>query len=193
MDPIGLQALSLRPAPHQFKWVGGQSVTTGLNCFAGWIGDENQSPKVLQSWYSEPLINATEGYASYTPPPYMPKPARLKSKSLCIFSNPAKISREFLMALRQMKGEKVFIHRQYRFPRVQHRILEALEQKATFISPASHQEALQAVNQHQTMIDTFPYSSGLTAREALALGTKIKVLRVGELFCERHTAYLASP
>ena len=49
MDPVGLQALSLNPASQQFKWVGGQSITTGLHCFDGWIGDEMQSPKQLQS------------------------------------------------------------------------------------------------------------------------------------------------
>jgi hypothetical protein len=31
----------------------------------------------------------------------------------------------------------------------------------------------------------------LTAREAIAMGTKVQVLHVGELFCERHTAKLA--
>ena len=67
MDPVGLQALSLNPAPQQFKWVGGQSLTTGLDCFKGWIGDELQSPKKLQSLYSEPLICVPGAYASYTP------------------------------------------------------------------------------------------------------------------------------
>jgi len=74
---------------------------------------------------------------------------------------------------------------------VQERIRAVLGNDAQFVIPASHQEALQAVNSHATMIDTFPYSSGLTAREAIAMGTKVKVLHVGELFCERHTAKLA--
>jgi hypothetical protein len=48
-----------------------------------------------------------------------------------------------------------------------------------------------ALNQHATMIDTFPYSSGLTAYEASALGTRIQCApqaRQGQLFAERHTA-----
>jgi predicted O-linked N-acetylglucosamine transferase (SPINDLY family) len=44
------------------------------------------------------------------------------------------------------------------------------------------------LNAHAVMIDTFPYTSGLTAYEASALGLKIKVTRVGSLFSERHTA-----
>ena len=39
------------------------------------------------------------------------------------------------------------------------------------------------------MVDTFPYSSGLTAREAQAMGLRVKVF-TGELFCERHSLHL---
>jgi len=190
MDVIALKALSVKPARQMFKWVGGQSVTTGLNCFDGWIGDSDQSPLRLQNLYSEPLINVPGGYCTYTPPQYMPSPAKRKSKTPCIFANPAKVSRGFLSELAKMKGAKVFIHNQYRFAQVQERIRAVLGQDAQFVMPSSHQEALEAVNSHATMIDTFPYSSGLTAREAIALGTKVKVLKTGELFCERHTASL---
>lgn len=194
MDPIALKALAVKPARQQFKWVGGQSATTGLKSFDGWIGDQAQSPKRLQSLYSEPLIQIPNAYATYTPPAYLPKPAHKKSTAPCIFSNPAKVSQPFLERLSMMPGKKVFIHRQYRHPQVQERILAGLGKQAKsaeFIFPATHQEALECVNAHATMIDTFPYSSGLTAREAIAMGTKIKVLEVGSLFCERHTAYVA--
>ena len=194
MDPIGLKALSVKPARQLFKWVGGQSVTTGLSTFDGWVGDAANSPISLQHLYTEPLLHIKGGYTSYVAPDYLPKPATKKSKAPCIFSNPAKVSQAFLERLSVMPGKKVFIHRQYRHPQVQERILAGLGKQAKnaeFIFPATHQEALEAVNAHATMIDTFPYSSGLTAREALAMGTKIQVLEVGSLFCERHTAYVA--
>jgi len=194
MDPIALKALSAKPARQQFKWVGGQSATTGLDTFDGWIGDEAQSPQRLQSLYSEPLVQVSGGYASYVPPPYLPKPAAHKSSAPCVFSNPAKVSAPFLQRLSQMPGKKVFIHRQYRHSQVQERILAGLGKQSLnveFITPGTHEEALKAVNAHATMIDTFPYSSGLTAREALAMETKIQVLEVGSLFCERHTAHVA--
>jgi protein O-GlcNAc transferase len=190
MDAVGLQALSCKPARKQFKWVGGQSVTTGLDSFDGWIGDDAQSPRKLQGLYSEPLINIDGGYCTYTPPDYLPAAAASKSKTPCIFANPAKASRTFLAEIKKIRGSKVFIHNQYRYPQVQERIRKVLGKDAEFVIPASHQEALQAVNGHATMIDTFPYSGGLTAREALAMGTKVQVLHVGELFCERHTAKL---
>jgi predicted O-linked N-acetylglucosamine transferase (SPINDLY family) len=188
MDPIGLQALSFRPAAQQFKWVGGQSITTGLTCFDGWIGDLWQSPQNLQQLYTEPLIQIPNGYAQYTPPDYLPKRQQKKSSTPCIFSNPAKVSRVFLAHLKKIPGKKVFIHKQYQFARTQKRITDVLGNDAEFIFPANHQEALSALNQHAMMIDTFPYTSGLTAYEADALGTTVKVARVGQLFCERHTA-----
>lgn len=190
MDPLGLQALSMRPARVQYKWVGGQSITTGLACFDGWIGDAQHSPKALQHLYSEPLINVPGSYVSYTAPAYLPKRAQHKSAVPCVFSNPAKVSREFLQYLRSQNIAPVFIHRQYRHAAVQERVIGALGSKVRFICPATHQEALDAVNAHARMIDTFPYSSGLTAQEALAMGTQVQVVRVGELFCERHTAAL---
>ena len=92
----------------------------------------------------------------------------------------------------EKNGEVVFIHRQYQYPVIQERIRAVLGKRAHFVFPKTHLEALQAVNSHEVMIDTFPYSSGLTAREAEAMGTRLEVLKVGELFSERHAAsYLA--
>jgi protein O-GlcNAc transferase len=188
MDPVGLQALSAKPARQQFKWVGGQSITTGLHSFDGWIGDEAQSPARFQHLYTEPLWNVEGGYALYTPPSYMPKPAASKSEVPVIFANPAKLSRAFLTMLAAMPGKKCFIHRQYRHARVRQRIESVIDAgQVDYVYPATHQEALEALNQHKRMIDTFPYSGGLTAREARALGVQVQT-RVGELFCERHGA-----
>lgn len=191
MDPVALQALSVKPARLQYKWVGGQSVTTGLDSFDGWIGDEAQSPATLQHLYTEPLIQVPGGYARYTPPSYLPAPASRKRKDPVIFANPAKVSTAFLQHLRGLPGKKVFVHRQYQHPQARQRIESVLPPHTVdYVCPASHREALAAINQHQTMLDTFPYSSGLTAREALAMGTRVEP-HVGTLFCERHTAWLA--
>jgi len=193
MDTVGLKALSTKPASRMYKWVGGQSVTTGLDVFDGWIGDPWQSPESLQHLYSEPLINIAEGYASYTPPAYFPKKHELpkvRRKEQVVFSNPAKLSRAFLAELSAKPGPKVFIHHQFRFTRTRARVEKALDgHKLEFITPSTHQEALLALSQFERMADTFPYSSGLTAREAMALGLKIDA-RVGKLFCERHCAQI---
>lgn len=190
MDPVGLKALSAKPAREMFKWVGGQSLTTGLESFDGWIGDEWQSPKSFQHLYSEPLVNISGGYATYTPPPYMPSVPMHKLSTPVIYSNPAKLSRGFLAWLGKLSGPKLFVHHQFRFERTRQKVLQALGTSGVeFICPASHREALEVLGRHEWMIDTFPYSSGLTAREAAAMGMKVKVF-AGELFCERHSLHL---
>jgi predicted O-linked N-acetylglucosamine transferase (SPINDLY family) len=193
MDPVALRALSVKPARQMFKWVGGQSLTTGLRCFDGWIGDEWQSPLSLQRLYSEPLVNIPGGYASYTPPAYMPSASMHRSPVPVVFSNPAKLSRAFLAWLAKVPGTKRLVHHQYRYERVRERVLEALGPGASveFVCPQSHREALQILGRHDWMFDTFPYSSGLTAREAVAMGMRVRAV-AGELFCERHSLHLSS-
>lgn len=190
MDPVGLKALSVKPAKQMFKWVGGQSVTTGLDTFDGWVGDEGQSPRHLQHLYTEPLVNIDGGYATYTPPDYLPRQTKRKRDVPVVFSNPAKVSRAFLAELQAMPGKKCFVHRQFQYPQTRARIEDALgAAHVEFVLPANHKEALEVLGQHKVMLDTFPYSSGLTAREAQAMGVRVQA-KVGKLFCERHCAHL---
>lgn len=190
MDPVALKALSAKPARAMYKWVGGQSLTTGLETFDGWIGDEWQSPTTLQHLYSEPLVNIPGGYATYTPPPYLPDAPVHKHSTPVIFSNPAKLSRGFLAWLAKLPGPKLFVHRQFRFERTRHKVLQALgAANVEFACPSSHREAMELLGRHEWLIDTFPYSGGLTAREAVAMGMKVKTF-TGELFCERHSLHL---
>jgi protein O-GlcNAc transferase len=188
-DTIGLKALSLRPAHQQFKWVGGQSATTGLQCFDGWIGDTFQSPTFLKSLYTEPLINFVDDYAFYKPPEYMPQHQNKKrSDAVVIFANPAKLSLDFLSLLKNIPQKKIFLHRQFRFEEVRNYVTEKTGDKGIeFITPENHQQTLEHLSRFEVMIDTFPYSGGLTAREANHLGVKIMVLKSGLLFCQRHS------
>jgi len=195
MDPVALKALSAQPARAMYKWVGGQSMTTGLDNFDGWIGDEWQSPAELKHLYTEPIVNIAGGYATYTPPPYLPKgiPWHKRRKEWVVFSNPAKLSRKFLAFLRKLEGRVCFVHRQFQYARTQEHVIQALNGSRVtpeFICPKSHLEALTLLGEFQQMIDTFPYSSGLTAREAQAMGLKVKIFS-GELFCERHSLRLS--
>jgi protein O-GlcNAc transferase len=161
---------------------------TGPDVFDGWIGDEWQSPHSLQHLYTEPLVNIPGGYASYTPPDYLPPAPARKRDVPVVFANPAKLSRAFLRHLQTIKGPKCLIHQQFRFAQAREQVLQYLDARdIEFVTPSSHREALQALGQHRQMLDTFPYSSGLTAREAQAMGVKVKA-HVGTLFCERHAA-----
>jgi predicted O-linked N-acetylglucosamine transferase (SPINDLY family) len=209
MDPVGLQALSLKPVRKQFKWVGGQSATTGLRSFDGYFTDRYQTPRGTDHLYSEPLIRLKSGYVTYTPPPYLPKPTlapRRGTVALGVIANPAKISQAFLTDLRerlpgwnaqvQRSGrvlELRFIEQRYRQAQIRARIEAVLAPagwsapKPEFILPTTHLEYLTAVSELDAIIDTWPYSGGLTTIEGLAMGVPTYT-RAGMLFCERHTA-----
>lgn len=203
MDPEALHALSAKPARRLYKWVGGQSVTTGLRSFDGFLTDRHQTPEGFDSLYSEPLIRLESGYVTYTPPPYMPEPPPARQDdhasgvALGVIANPGKVSRAFLADLAQhhrqwQQRSSVpitlrFIDYRYQQPQVMQRVQSALPGAAVqFICPGNHREYLSAVGQLDATIDTWPYSGGLTTIEALALGVPTYT-RIGELFCERHT------
>jgi predicted O-linked N-acetylglucosamine transferase (SPINDLY family) len=61
MDPIGLRAISTKPAARMYKWVGGQSITTGLRAFDGWLSDAEQTPAGFEPWFTEPLLRLPHG------------------------------------------------------------------------------------------------------------------------------------
>lgn len=200
MDPVALRALSTRPARKLYKWVGGQSATTGLQVFDGMFSDAFQAPANFQPLYSEPLVQLAGGYVSYTPPPYMPDPVRGPDDArLGIISHPAKISRAFIdfvcARVRAMPAEYraqlslVFVDRRYRHDGVRQRLHHAFAGSGVplhFIAPSSHREYLQEVGRLSVVLDTFPYSGGLTTMEALSLGVPC-LTRTGVLFSERHT------
>lgn len=202
MDPVGLHALSTKPAKKMFKWVGGQSATTGLRSFDGFLTDAYQTPPGSDHLYSEPLIRLQSGYVTYTPPPYMPK-RFVKTESFTDFgviANPAKVSRNFLAELRQCvpkwhlaqskKNKKLrlkFIDQRYEQKFIRDRVCAALpEIEIDFVTPSDHLAYLKAVGQLDLSLDTWPYSGGLTTIEALSMGVP-SLTRSGHLFCERHT------
>ncbi len=203
MDPVGLHALSVKPAKKMFQWVGGQSATTGLRSFDGYLTDEYQTPAGSDHLYSEPLIRLDSGYVTYTPPPYLPKSVVKKNTcvDLGVIANPAKVSRGFLAELRQRvpAWQAVqaaqsrtlrlrFIDQRYLQKNIRDRIQTALpDLSIDFVTPVNHLAYLTAVSQLHATLDTWPYSGGLTTMEALAMGVPSLMTRSGQLFCERHT------
>ena len=204
MDPIALKAISTKPAARMYKWVGGQSITTGLCAFDGFITDEQQTPVGYEAWFTEPLVRLPKGYVTYTPPPYMPAPVvnNADGHVLGIIANPVKVSKAFLSQLNATLLSSAatpvqlrFIDKRYQCDKLKNRILSALQPaqiemgqqlSVQFISPNDHPSYLGAVRQLSEMIDTFPYTGGLTTMEALTLGVACSG-QEGTLFCERHT------
>ena len=203
-DPVALAAVAGRPARRQWKWVGGQALTTGLKCFDGFITDRRQVP-IPNEWnYTEPLLLARLGYVTYTAPPYapdlgvaagkLPVPGGKPAPGVyALVSNPAKISATTAEAIRKLKPRRLLLVDQ-RWRHEGTRLaaqarLGSLMDVAEFITPANHPEYLQAIREMDaTFHDTLPYSMGLTAIELRLMGKHLLVPRraTAGLMCERH-------
>lgn len=207
LDKSGLKALSAKPVPRQFKWVGGQSMTTGLSCFDGYLSDDFQSPGGVDVLYTEPLVRLQAGYVTYGPPAYLPEPrgpsTNRDAYDVGVIGHPLKVSEPFLRYLRaQMETfdgnhqiSLLFIGWRYGLPAVQRRILAVIGQEfdlysdwltIRFVPTKGHENFLKQVAELDWVLDTFPYTAGVTALESLAMGVPIRT-RAGPMFSERHS------
>ena len=116
---------------------------------------------------------------------------------LGVVANPLKISVEFMKVVRQLLDKTPeavhleLIDHRYVFERTRQRIAHGLGEKHAarirFITPPDHPSFLSALNELDLLLDTFPYSGGLTACEAKQLNVPIHVFHYDrKLFCERH-------
>ncbi|WP_066342825.1 hypothetical protein [Azohydromonas lata] len=203
-DPEALAAVASRPARRQLKWVGGQSLSTGLRCFDGFIADARQVPPAAAGLYSEPVLHARHGYVTYTAPPYapalaraaaqLPAPAARPSAGVyALVSNPAKISTHTARALEKLKPRRlVLVDQRWRHEgtrQAARRRLGALMDVAEFVTPANHPDYLQALAAlDASFVDTAPYAMGLTAIELRLLGKALHCVPRSPtaLMCERH-------
>lgn len=192
-DPIGLRALSARPARRILTWVGGQSATTGLATIDGWIGDKWQSPATCDSLYSEPVFRMKGGYIDYTPPPVLADVARAQTRQagVVLAGNPVKIGTALMRLWPEGVRRVTLLDRRYRHARTRQRVGALLAAAGIdvdgVIAPEGQGAYLHALSRFAAMVDTRPYAAGLTAVEAMVLG--VRVLSHGsrgQLFSERH-------
>lgn len=199
-DMDALAALAARPVRRQFKWVGGQALTTGLDCFDGFLTDRWQVPPRCASLYTEPVLRFRGPYVTYTPPPYFDFGAAAAAARraperglLALVSNPAKISERTLAFVRRRKPKRLLlIDQRWRYQRTRQTFMPKLRdlcEHVEFVVPADHREYLAVLRDTPaTFVDTRPYSMGLTAIELLLLGKTIigPPHRAVELMSERH-------
>ncbi|MEI9927223.1 MAG: hypothetical protein WDN44_05290 [Sphingomonas sp.] len=174
-----------------YKWVGGQSASTGMEMFDGWIGDAWQSPDALADLYAEPIVNIAGGYADYTPPPALEKARGAPKAGVALVGNPAKIGAATLRTWPSGVDRVALIDRRYVHERTRARVTELLARGRIAVDrvivPSSQQTYLEAVARCEAIVNTQPYAAGLTAVEALALGVKLLGGEGGGLlFCARH-------
>lgn len=191
-DAAALTALSSRPAARMYSWVGGQSATTGLEMFDGWIGDAWQSPAGFAHHYAEPIVNIAGGYCDYRMPAVMKTIGRPKRRdAVGLVGNPCKIGDRLAGSWPADIRSITLIDRRYAHQRARDRVIALLDRAGVrvenVIVPQGHAEYLQALAAMKAVVNTAPYSGGLTTIEAMALDVEIVTAPDhGELFCERH-------
>jgi len=190
-DAGGLAALSTRPAARAYTWVGGQSATTGLSAFDGWIGDKWQSPAANRGLYAEPLVEIDRGYCDYTPPPAIAALRDRPKSGVALVGNPVKIVPALASAWPEGVTEVTLIDRRYAHSPVLDRVRAVLApmgvRVAAVVTPDGHDAYLEAVAHHAAIVNTAPYAAGLTAVEAYQLGLRvIGPPSGGPLFAHRH-------
>lgn len=194
-DAVGLAALSSKPAARMYKWVGGQSATTGLDVFDGWIGDDWQSPVDLQPLYAEPLVSIAGGYVDYTPPPFMSRIVRGDQQGVALVGNPVKITPDTVAAWPSGVDRVVLIDRRYAHARTLERVTDLLAQARIAVErvvvPVGQENYLRELACCAAIVNTRPYAAGLTAVEASVLGVRLLTTTEAgpgarDLFCQRH-------
>ena len=208
LDLTVLEALASKPAPIQIKWVGGQSTSTGLRSFDAYVSDLHQSPTSVRHLHSEPLAHMPSGYVTYTPPPYMPPPQAPSDADapakIGVVAHPKKLSRGFLAFLAQQMDlhnsqqgpatEMQLIGWHFGQAAVQRRLqvslgLDERHQRGSiqvkYLASKGHREHLCNIAATDWIVDTFPYTGGLTALEALALGIPYRT-HTGQHTAARH-------
>jgi predicted O-linked N-acetylglucosamine transferase (SPINDLY family) len=215
MDSEGMKAVSIKPSRKLYKWVGGQSCTTGLDSFDGFVSDAQQSPPDTAALYSEPLLLMPGSYVRYTPPPYLQSFAGKANQNAQgqgdwgVIANPVKLSRAFLQWLCDLGVRAqpevlpfnaprpcavrrlVLIDKRYANPAVRARVEGVLApvwgERLSFVVPVDHPAFIGELVKLEGLVDTFPYSCGLTMTEALYVGSRVVFPDVQRrLFCERH-------
>ena len=190
-DVAALSALSTRPAARLYTWIGGQSATTGLDTFDGWIGDQWQSPAAQQPLYAEPLLAVSRGYCDYSPPAAVSRLRDCPKSGVALVGNPVKVTAAFGAVWPAEVRSVTLIDRRYAYPAALERVRALLDRFgvgiAAVITPQGHDAYLEAVARHAAIVNTAPYAAGLTAVEAYWLGVKvIGPPSGGPLFAQRH-------
>jgi tetratricopeptide (TPR) repeat protein len=188
MDLEALRALAGRPVGRQLKWVGGQSLSTGMACFDGFLADARQVPVASERLYTEPIRRFSRGYVTYASAPYLdlgaaaaapPGPGPTPRRgAYALVSNPAKIGRTTVERLQRLEPRRLLLvdrrwaHRHAR--RLAEQAFGPIMDRVEFLTPASHPEYLQTLaSLDATVVDTEPYAMGLTAIELRLLGKHV--------------------
>lgn len=202
-----LRAFAEKPAPLQVAW-GDYVDTRGLEAIDILIGDPVHTPLSEQDRYVEKVVQLPIDYICYQPPSYLPpSPIAPVDKSGCVtfgtFSELTKIQPETMAlwaTVLKAVPESRFLANGYlladegRQGQLYSAFIEngISTDRILIGTGGEHADFLDQYSQVDIILDTWPYSGGLTTCEALCMGVPVVTLK-GDRFCGRHaTAHLGA-
>lgn len=200
-----LPAFAAKPAPLQAAW-GDYVDTRGLKAIDILLGDGIHTPPADEKYYVERIVRLPKDYICYQPPDYAPPVsiAPCLARGYVTFGcfsevtkiSPATVAR-WAKVLRAVPTAKFLANsRMYADGAVQGKLISQLldagigAERIQISTGGSHDEFLAQYAEVDVILDTAPYSGGLTTCESLLMGVPVLTV-TGDRFCGRHaTAHL---
>ena len=196
-----------RPAPLQVAW-GDYVNTRGLEAIDILIGDPVHTPEQDDDLYVERVVRMPNDYVCYQPPPYLaPLASAPAEKNGCVtygtFSELTKIQPETVALWAQVlkaqpdarfMANTALLSDEKRLGRLYSLFMDQGigTDRIVVGTGGEHSEFLDQYRSVDVILDTWPYSGGLTTCEALVMGVPVITL-TGDRFCGRHaTAHLTA-
>jgi predicted O-linked N-acetylglucosamine transferase (SPINDLY family) len=197
-----LPAFALKPAPLQVAW-GDYVDTRGLDTIDILLGDAVHTPPGEARYFTERVVRFAPDYVAYRPPSYAPSVA----DAPCIangyitfgtFSEVTKVGpaavAQWAAVLKAIPSSKFMLNGFLfadgaRQGRIVSMFVEAgiAAERLIFKDGALHGAFLAQYAEVDIILDTAPYSGGLTTCEALLMGVPVLTV-MGDRFCGRHAA-----
>lgn len=196
-----LTVFSRKPAPIQVSWAGYVG-TTGLSAMDYVLSDIYSTPLDEEKYYTEKVIRMPDGWICYSPPKNAPEVGPLPLTlngwvTFGSFSNPAKINEEVVSAwaniMNGVAGSRLLLkYKGVDADANATRLFDSFaaggvdKSRITLEGWSEHSKLLARYNDVDIALDTFPYSGGVTAFEALWMGVPVITVS-GDTFASRHS------
>jgi protein O-GlcNAc transferase len=187
-----LPIFAYKPAPIQASWLG-YFATTGLPEMDYFIGDPWVSPKTIQTYFTEKIINLPQTWLCMSAPNYdvevQSLPA-LKNGFITFgsFGNLAKMSdevvKQWATILKEVPFSKLFLKSKQFFEdesirEIRNRFANfGISQDRLILEGSStRREYFESYNRIDIVLDTYPYPGGTTSTESLWMGVPVLTLK----------------
>ena len=197
-----LPTFALKPAPLQVAW-GDYVDTRGLDAIDVLLGDAVHTPPEDDRYYVERVVRFAPDYICYRPPAYAPPvtspPSAAKGYvTLGNFSEITKIGptsvKLWARVLKAIPTAKFLLNNHLLMDGARQGRLVSLfmdegisVERLSLRTGGPHAEFLAQYSEVDIILDTTPYSGGLTTCEALLMGVPVLTIP-GDRFCGRHAA-----